>query len=181
MPLSCDTSRNGAVAGWANAPALALAGGRKVTALHGRRYPAGSIPVRPAEPGKGAKVTTPSARMHRRIAAFAALEDRLRAAGYAVRVLTDACHVQLVGRLPTGEVFSMRCRWDTCELDVGARPPVATAALPTEDEVGAGVAAAWRGELAPQVPGDAGWLDAEEVEAALHDLAARYSGGPGER
>lgn len=122
-------------------------------------------------------MSVPTALGRHRMITFAALEDRLRAVGYAARVTTLACPVQIEGRLPTGEVFYLRCRWSTCELDVGDPPSAATDELPTEDEVDALIdAAAWRGEVTRWRPYEASWLEAEEVERVFHELVARYIG-----
>jgi hypothetical protein len=123
-------------------------------------------------------VTPPSAWLQQRIDAFAALEERLRAAGYAARVTTEACPVQLGGRLPTGEAFYLHCGEDACELSLGFCRPSATVAPPS-DEIDAVIdRPAWRDRIARWGPYEASWLDAEEVEAVFRELLARYTQPP---
>ena len=51
---------------------------------------------------------------------FREMLERLRAEGYRVRATCLAAPVQLEGFLPSGEAFYLRCRHETCRLDIAA-------------------------------------------------------------
>jgi hypothetical protein len=56
-------------------------------------------------------------------AAWRRLLPELRSAGWEVEVTGHAAPVQLEGKVPSGDRFYYRCRWDTCSLDIGGDDP----------------------------------------------------------
>jgi hypothetical protein len=84
--------------------------------------------------------------------------------GWDVQLLTYAAPVQLVGTLPSGEIFYFRARWDEVSLAVGGDDP---ADLPE-----------WRGEepYGDAVSMAASYLPSGDGVRLLHGLVRRYRG-----
>jgi hypothetical protein len=101
---------------------------------------------------------------------FEEMLARLRADSYHISYSTDAVPVQIQGRLPTGEGFYFRSRWDT------ARPDVWDDWTPTPNNVGEERFRHpdWSGSYrdASWEMFEAGWLEAEDAEAIVRSLSA---------
>lgn len=83
--------------------------------------------------------------------------------------------VQAWGRLPSGEAFYLRCRWDECRLDVRAdAEPEDVEVIRHPD---------WRGSWAADGWGafDASWAEPDEVLEAMLFLERRYRAERGDR
>ena len=82
-----------------------------------------------------------------------------------------AAPVQAWGRLPGGEAFYLRCRWDVCRLDVRADIDPDSADLVREPD--------WSGSWSrPDWDTfDASWAEPADVLDALTELEARYRAG----
>jgi hypothetical protein len=79
-----------------------------------------------------------------------------------------AAPVLASGRLPTGEAFSFRCRWDSCRLDVRVGVDPDSDELIREPD--------WSGNWARDgwETFDASWAEPADVLDALTELEARY-------
>lgn len=81
----------------------------------------------------------------------------LRAQGWDVELTGTAAPVQLVGRVPSGEAFYYRCRYELCELDIGP-----------DDEL------AWAGEEQLEGEYTASYLEPDEAIRILLHLHTRW-------
>ncbi len=93
---------------------------------------------------------------------FREMLDRLRAEGYRVRATCLAVPVQFEGFLPSGEAFYLRCRHQTCRLDIAAAD-----GHPIREP-------SWRQSVSRWEEHEAGYLDADETEAVLRELVDSY-------
>ncbi|MEQ4209888.1 hypothetical protein [Actinopolymorpha sp. B9G3] len=92
-------------------------------------------------------------------AAWRRLLPQLRAQGWEVELTCATAPVQLEGRVPTGETFYYRCRWQTCSLDMCV----------------SGDSPDWEGEV--DVDGGefaASWLEPDEAVRILLQLHAQW-------
>lgn len=93
---------------------------------------------------------------------FRVMLGRLRSEGYRVRATCLVVPVQLEGFLPSGEAFYLRCRHQTCRLDIAPAD-----GHPTRDP-------SWQQSVSRWEDHEAGYLDADETEAVLRELLERY-------
>jgi hypothetical protein len=75
-------------------------------------------------------------------AAWKRLLPGLRDQGWEVTLTGSAAPVQLEGRVPSGQSFYYRCRYDTCSLGIGGEDPAGWADWEGEQEVDGGEFAA---------------------------------------
>lgn len=105
---------------------------------------------------------------------FAALCTRLGARGITARATTVAVPVQLVGTLSDGAPFSLRARGSAASLDVWAPGTRAAAGYDVPPFSGA----IWCSEIEEWAWPEAGWLDANEIEAVLERLLEEMPTAP---
>lgn len=98
-------------------------------------------------------------------AAWQRLLPELRAEGWHIELTCFAAPIQLEGKVPGGDWFYYRCRWNTCSLSVGGDDPAD--------------GAVWSGERKVDGAHAASHLHPDEAVRILLELHARWLLQPG--
>lgn len=98
---------------------------------------------------------------------------QLAAAGYDATITCPACPIQIEGRLPSGERFYFRARWDRAHLEVGGKDDADSFALFRQPE------RTWRRGAANWTAPEASWLDPLDAVALLSAWVQDFRMGRG--